>query len=254
VDIKKIANLCGESAKPTGCRAGASDVADRGYGADVASTHRFVSPPADAAALRAATTIEVRRSARRRRTVSAYRQGDRTIILLPARMSRAEEERWVDVMLERLTKQEQRSAGRAARGDAELGERAAELSRRYLGGSARPVSVRWVSNQGSRWGSCTPADGAIRLSDRMMSMPSWVIDYVLVHELAHLIEVGHGPRFQALVDVYPKAERARGYLLGIVAGEAAAESSAAGPPPGGPQRDERPASQPASAEALGSLW
>jgi len=168
--------------------------------------------------LRAETNVEVRRSARRRRTISAYREGDRTIVLLPARMSRAEEARWVDVMLERLAKQERRSAGRAARGDADLGKRADELSRQFLGGVPKPASVRWVSNQGSRWGSCTPVDATIRLSDRMATMPSWVIDYVLVHELAHLIEFGHGPRFHRLVDAFPKAERARGYLLGVIAG------------------------------------
>jgi len=163
--------------------------------------------------------------------VSAYRDGDRTIVLLPARLSRAEEEEWIDVMLERLVKQEQRSIGRAARSDADLARRATELSRRYLGGVPKPVSVRWVSNQGSRWGSCTPVDGAIRLSDRLVGMPPWVTDYVLVHELAHLIEIGHGPAFNRLVDAFPKAERARGYLLGVVAGAgwAAADESGEGP-------------------------
>ena len=162
--------------------------------------------------------VEVRRSARRRRTVSAYRDGERTVVLLPARMSRAEEQRWVDLMLERLAAQERRRAGRAGRSDAELIARAAELSRQYLGGEARPSSVRWVSNQTCRWGSCTPVDATIRLSDRLRSMPTWVVDYVLVHELAHLLEAGHGPRFTRLVDRYPKAERARGYLLGVSAG------------------------------------
>jgi predicted metal-dependent hydrolase len=192
----------------------------RRYGARVAEFDNAPgsSPSGGAAALRAATNVEVRRSARRRRTISAYREGDRTIVLLPARMSRAEEARWVDVMLERLEKQERRSAGRAARGDADLGKRAEELSRQFLGGVPKPASVRWVSNQGSRWGSCTPVDGTIRLSDRMATMPSWVIDYVLVHELAHLIEFGHGPRFHLLVDAFPKAERARGYLLGVIDG------------------------------------
>ena len=178
--------------------------------------------------VRAASNVEVRRSARRRRTISAYREGDRTIVLLPARMSRAEEARWVDVMLERLEKQERRSAGRAGRGDVDLARRAAELSRQFLGGVPKPASVRWVSNQGSRWGSCTPVDGTIRLSDRMATMPSWVIDYVLVHELAHLLEFGHSPRFYALVDVFPKAERARGYLLGVVAGAGWSADAAGG--------------------------
>jgi predicted metal-dependent hydrolase len=194
-------------------------VKQRRYGARVTDSDLPAPPPpSGAAALRDATKVEVRRSARRRRTISAYREGDRTIVLLPARMSRAEEARWVDVMLERLAKQERRSAGRAARGDVDLGRRADELSRQFLGGVPKPASVRWVSNQGSRWGSCTPVDGTIRLSDRMATMPSWVIDYVLVHELAHLIEFGHGPRFHRLVDAFPKAERARGYLLGVVDG------------------------------------
>lgn len=169
-------------------------------------------PPATARA-----DVEVRRSARRRRTVSAYRDGDRTIVLLPARMSRAEERRWVDIMLERLAAQDRRRAGRAGRSDADLMRRAAELSRLYFDGKTTPASVRWVSNQESRWGSCTPVDATIRLSDRLRAMPAWVIDYVLAHELAHLLEPGHGPRFKALIDRYPKAERARGYLLGVTA-------------------------------------
>jgi predicted metal-dependent hydrolase len=164
-----------------------------------------------------ASIVEVRRSARRRRTVSAYREGDRTIVLLPARMSRADEREWVAVMVKRLADQDRRRAGRAARSDGDLVARSAELSRRYLEGRAQPASVRWVTNQVSRWGSCTPAEGSIRLSTRLRGMPSWVVDYVLVHELAHLLVAGHGPAFHALVDRYPQAERARGYLLGVTA-------------------------------------
>ncbi|HEX6921007.1 MAG TPA: M48 family metallopeptidase [Actinomycetes bacterium] len=160
-----------------------------------------------------AAAVEVRRSARRRRTVSAYRDGDRTVVLIPARMTRSEERHWVEVMLERLAKQDRRRRP----GDGELMARARELSRRYLGGRAQPASVRWVSNQGSRWGSCTPADGTIRLSTRLQGMPGWVVDYVLVHELAHLIVPGHGPRFWAEVEGYPRHERARGYLEGAAA-------------------------------------
>jgi predicted metal-dependent hydrolase len=157
--------------------------------------------------------VDVRRSARRRRTVSAYRDGDRTVVLIPARMSRAEERRWVAVMLERLAKQD----ARLRPSDDELLTRARELARRHLGGRARPTSVRWVTNQGSRWGSCTPVDGSIRLSTRLQGMPSWVVDYVLVHELAHLLVPGHGPDFWAEVERYPRTERARGYLEGVSA-------------------------------------
>ncbi|MEU2249983.1 M48 family metallopeptidase [Streptomyces sp. NPDC019224] len=159
------------------------------------------------------SAVEVRRSARRSRTVSAYREGDRTIVLIPARMSEVEERRWVSVMLDKLAAQENRHVP----GDTELAERAERLSAQYFEGRARPASVRWVTNQNTRWGSCTPAEGSIRLSHRLQGMPEYVVDYVLVHELAHLLVPGHGPRFWRLLDAYPRTERARGYLEGVVA-------------------------------------
>ncbi|MER8154226.1 M48 family metallopeptidase [Streptomyces sp. NPDC094472] len=160
-----------------------------------------------------ASAVEVRRSTRRRRTVSAYREGDRTVVLIPARMSEAEEQRWVSVMLDKLAAQE----SKRMLGDTELAARAELLSGQYLGGRARPVTVRWVTNQNTRWGSCTPAEGSIRLSHRLQGMPEYVVDYVLLHELAHLLVPGHGRRFWQLLEAYPRTERARGYLEGVVA-------------------------------------
>jgi len=160
--------------------------------------------------------VEVRRSTRRSRTVSAYRDGDRIIVLMPARLARAEQERLVSEMVQRVTSREQRlqrSGPRAS--DRALLTRAGQLSREYLAGRANPVTVRWATNMQHRWGSCTVGDGTIRLSHRLRTMPAWVIDYVLVHELAHLLVPGHGPDFWALVGRYPRTERARGYLEGV---------------------------------------
>ncbi len=157
--------------------------------------------------------IEVRRSRRRRRTVSAYREGERIVVLIPASLSKAEEAEWVDTMVARL----ERSERRRRPTDSDLMTRATRLSDAYLGGLAQPVSVRWVDNQRSRWGSCTPSDATIRLSSRLQPMPGWVVDYVLVHELAHLLEAHHNEAFWAWVARYPEAERARGYLLGYSA-------------------------------------
>ena len=164
-----------------------------------------------------APDVEVRRSARRRRTVSAYRDGDRTVVLIPARFSKAEERRWVAEMLARLRARDLRRVRGPRRSDQALLARARQLSATVLDGRVRPVSVRWVSNMAARWGSCTPADGTIRVSSRLREMPGWVLDYVIVHELAHLLVPGHGEEFWELVRSYPRAERARGYLEGVAA-------------------------------------
>ncbi len=76
-------------------------------------------------------------------------------------------------------------------------------------------SIRWVTNQNSRLGSCTPSDGTIRISHRLGKAPAFVRDYVIVHELAHLLEANHGPNFWKLVYRFPKTERARGYLMAM---------------------------------------
>jgi predicted metal-dependent hydrolase len=157
--------------------------------------------------------IEVRRSRQRRRTVSAYREGGRTIVLIPARFSADEERTWVDAMILRLAAGDKRRRP----SDEQLLARSADLSRRFLGALAKPVSIAWVTNQSSRWGSCTPADGTIRISARVKGMPSWVLDYVILHELAHLLQPGHGGEFWSLLETYPRTERARGYLEGVAA-------------------------------------
>lgn len=159
--------------------------------------------------------VEVRRSGRRRSTVSAYRDGDRVVVLLPARLSAAESDRWVQKMVAKLAAAEHRRQP----SDDELLERARILVDRYLREAPQPTSVRWVDNQNTRWGSCTPADGTVRLSMRLRGLPQWVQDYVLMHELCHLVEDGHTAVFWELVARYPRAERARGFLQGVSASQ-----------------------------------
>lgn len=158
--------------------------------------------------------VEVRRSQRRRRTVSAYRDGERVVVLIPDLFSRAEENEWVIRMVARLDARH--TTHRSS--DAELAARADRLAARYLSEyRVSPASVRWVSNQNGRWGSCTPDERTIRISSRIRQMPDWVVDYVVLHEPVHLIVPTHGRRFWSLVGRYPKAERARGYLEGFSA-------------------------------------
>ena len=167
-----------------------------------------------------APRVEVRRSGRRKRTVTAFRERDTIVVLIPQRMSKADERSFVESMVQKVLAREAKAA--PPRGDAELVARARELVDHHLAPvvdvPVHPSEVRWVSNQRQRWGSCTPSTGVIRLSDRLQAMPSWVVDYVLVHELAHLVEAAHSPAFWRLVSRYPEAERAKGYLEGYLAG------------------------------------
>lgn len=169
--------------------------------------------------------VQVTRSARRRKTVQARLVGDTLHISIPARLSKDEEARWVEEMVHRL---ERRHGTARPRSSEDLVQRAGQLSARY--GLPRPSSIRWVNNQNSRWGSCTPADGSIRISRKLAAEPAWVLDYVIVHELAHLEVPGHGPAFWRLVERYPKCERAKGFLL--------ARAWPAGS--GGPAEDDEP--------------
>lgn len=153
--------------------------------------------------------VEVRRSARRKKTISAEIVGDALLVSIPERMSRAEEQEWVSVMATRMSERKRRDR---LNSDGALARRAAELADRYVDG-ARCSHITWVTNQRSRWGSCSPEDRTIRLSIALADYPTWVRDYVIVHELVHLIVPDHSRRFWELVDRYPMTERARGYLL-----------------------------------------
>lgn len=151
--------------------------------------------------------VEIVRSARRRQTISAEERNGVVRVLMPAGMSEEEESQWVAEMLSRLD----RRRTRGPRNDADLFARAGALARRYR--LPQPASIRWADNQRSRWGSCTIDDRSIRLSTALRDYPEWVVDYVIVHELAHFIEPGHGARFWEIVNRYPRAERARGFLM-----------------------------------------
>lgn len=153
--------------------------------------------------------VEVRRSARRRKTISAEIVGDALIVSIPDRLSRAEEQEWVQRMTARMSERRRRDR---LNSDEDLARRAGELADRYLGG-IRPSDIRWVTNQRSRWGSCCPDEGTIRLSVVLAEYPRWVCDYVIVHELAHLLVPDHSKSFWDLVDRYPLTERARGFLM-----------------------------------------
>jgi predicted metal-dependent hydrolase len=157
--------------------------------------------------------VEVRISTRRRKSASAFWSDGRVVVVLPASMPRSARAEMVEDLVRRVVSYRPHLAA----SDSDLASRAAHLADRYLGG-VKPSSIRWVTNQRSQWGSCSCATAEIRISDRLRVVPGWVLDAVLVHELAHLIEPNHSPRFRALVARYARTKEADVFLDGFSLG------------------------------------
>ena len=158
--------------------------------------------------------VEIRASSRRKKTGTAHWSGSRIVVQIPARLRGRERVAFVDDLVVRLLTQRPQSSA----GDATLEERAVVLAELYNDG-VLPSSVRWVNNQQARWASCSPASREIRVSSRLRQCPEWVIDAVLVHELAHLQEADHSTQFYAIADRHPRqvdsALFLEGYALGL---------------------------------------
>jgi hypothetical protein len=167
--------------------------------------------------------VVVRTSSRRRKTATAYWEGRHIVVQLPAHVRRADRAELIDWLVQRLVAKRPHLAAT----DDVLAARAAALGDRYLDG-LRPSSIRWVSNQARRWASCSSQSGEIRLSDRLRSVPAWVLDATIVHELAHLVHANHSPAFHELADRFPRQREAsiflEGYSLGL-------ETAPGAPPP-----------------------
>jgi predicted metal-dependent hydrolase len=150
--------------------------------------------------------IEIIRSARRRRTVQASLRNGRIEVRVPDGLEQSEENRLVGDVVEGIKRKQTSS-------QTDLSRRAKQLALKYR--LPVPLSIAWSPRQHMRWGSCTPEQKSIRISDRLVELPGWVLDSVIVHELAHLTEPNHGPKFNELVNRYKLTERARGYLMAI---------------------------------------
>lgn len=160
---------------------------------------------------------DLRTSTRRTRTMTAFREEGRLVVVVPEHMTERQRRDLVPGLVERFLAKEAKQ--RPPRADEELTIRAAELYRAYVArhtDQPEPaIGVRWVSNMASRWASCTTTTGEIRVSDRLRTMPNWVLDYVLLHEVAHLVEREHSARFWSIVYSHEESRRARGFLEGV---------------------------------------
>jgi predicted metal-dependent hydrolase len=155
--------------------------------------------------------VEVILSAKRHKTVSAELRGGVLLVRAPAGIGDEE----LAPIIARLQARLRRKMRRTPASDAELERLAQGLNESYFASRLRWRSIRYVDNQAKRFGSCTPSRGTIRISRRLATIPGWVLTYVVMHELAHLEEANHGANFWRLVNQYPLAERARGYLMAV---------------------------------------
>jgi predicted metal-dependent hydrolase len=159
--------------------------------------------------LQADLPVKVVRSLRRRKTISAGVVNGELVIHIPAKMSRREEREWISRMKEKVAKKH----GGRRESDEYLRKRANRLNKKYFGGKLEIGSIVYSDNQKKRRGSCNTLTGSIRISRRLATMPEWVLDYLIVHELAHLVHTDHSRDFWNLVNHYKLTERARGFLI-----------------------------------------
>lgn len=156
--------------------------------------------------------ITVIRSPRRKKTIQTKYANGHLWVYLPAGMNPRDEEKWIKQMVQRSEHWEEKKT--AKQKDTWLQKRAEYLNKKYFNGSLE-FSIQFVTNQNSRYGSCTTLDKTIRISHRVHSMPLWVQDYIILHELTHLLHPNHSKQFWAKVNQYRYAERAKGYLIAL---------------------------------------
>ena len=181
------------------------------------NSHAFVEQTLDGETLPGISEgeIVVIRSTRRKKNISAYRQGGRIVVSIPARMSKADEREMVPQMVAKIRAQEAAATMSEETLQARVDELLTELAPEI---TLRPSSINWRGMR-ERWGSCTGTDRTIRISDRLKGAPDYVVDYVLFHEAIHLQYFDHGPEFKALLARFPREDQAEAYLSGYEAAE-----------------------------------
>lgn len=169
--------------------------------------------PSDTTRPRSEPEVVVRTSTRRKKTAAAFWEGQRIVVVLPARVDPSKR----DELVSWLVRRAMAARPKAAASDDALATRAQLLADRFVDG-VRPASIRWVTNQDKRWGSCTAQTREIRISHRLRGVPEWVLDATIVHELAHLVHPDHSGAFYAIANRHPRQREAHVFLEGYALG------------------------------------
>ena len=156
------------------------------------------------------TEIKIIRSPKRKKTVSARLNNGVLAVYAPSGIPDKELQPIIARFKERLLR---KNLKKELDRKQDLKEIAEKLNKIYFGGRLQITAIEYSTNQNSRFGCCNLKTGRILISHRLAAMPAWVRDYVIVHELAHLIVPNHSQSFHDLTVKYKLEERAIGYLM-----------------------------------------
>ena len=154
--------------------------------------------------------VKIIRSHRRRRSVSARLVNDLLVVRAPLMISQGRLDEIVNGFKLRFS----RKKVKAELDEKEnLSDLAKDINREYFENKLKIGSIEYTVNQNSRFGCCNYRSAKILISHKIGLLPKWVRKYVLIHEMAHLIQPNHSRAFWDIVYRYKLTERARGYLM-----------------------------------------
>lgn len=154
--------------------------------------------------------IKVRKSKRRKRTISAKLINNEIIVYAPHNVADIELNRAIAKFVKSFEKRALKKEMSEAR---ELDVIFSKLNNQFFDNRLKIESIEYSVNQNLIYGCCNYRMKRIKISHRIAKMPIWVKEYVLMHEMAHLLEPNHSKRFWDIVNQYKFSERARGFLI-----------------------------------------
>ncbi len=149
--------------------------------------------------------MKIIRSDNRRKTISARLVENTMFVYAPGNISDAELKKIIDKLKRRLHKRKIKNELNKTQGLAIAADR---LNKEYFNNKLEIISITYSVNQDKIFGSCNYRTKEIRISHQLVQMPYWVRDYVIIHEMAHLIEPNHSNAFWDIVYRYRLTERA----------------------------------------------
>lgn len=151
--------------------------------------------------------IIVRRSKRRKKTLQATLRNNTVKILAPHHTSDEDVKAFLNKFLKKLELKDI-----ILNNDNELSKRAEKLKKKFIP-EAPDYSIQFQKSLTRTWGKCYTRQRRIIINPVLGTYPKWVLDYVIIHEIAHLLVPNHGKEFRALVNRYKLKERAVGFLM-----------------------------------------